>query len=116
MCRALTVLCAAPGRRALDQLKRAAVSASWELVGGASSTDELLRQLVELGADVVVVDASLVGVDVAEIRRARPGVRVLSVGGLVGVDGEVTDLKAVRDAILGVPPVGGPVRGPGRPR
>jgi hypothetical protein len=112
----MTVLCAAPGRRALGELKRATVSASWELVGGASSAEELLRQLDELGADVVVVDASLEGVDVAQLRRVRPGARVLSVGGLAGVDGEASDLSAVRDAILGVPPVGGPVGGPGRPR
>ena len=116
MCRALTVLCAAPGADALARLKRAAVSASWELVGGASSSQELLRQLGELEPDVVVVDASLGDVDVQEMRRARPGARVLSVGGLAGVDGEAVDLSAVRDTILGVPPVGGPVRGPGRPR
>jgi len=116
MCRALTVLCAAPGGDALDRLKRAAVSASWELVGGASSSQELLRQLDELAVDVVVVDASLSGVDVAEIRRIHPRARILSVGGLAGVDGEAADLSSVRDAILGVPPVGGPVRGPGRPR
>jgi DNA-binding response OmpR family regulator len=115
MCRALTVLCAAPGRVALGELKRAAVSASWELIGGASSADELLRQLDELGADVVVVDAGLPGVDVAEIRRVRPRTRVLAVGGLPGADAEVSGPSAVRDAILGVPPVGGPVGGPGRP-
>jgi len=115
MCRALTVLCAAPGRTALEELKRAAVSASWELVGGAESADELLRQLNDPGADVVVVDASLPGLDLAEIRRVRPGARVLALGPLPGADDEAPDLGAVREAILGMPPVGGPVRGPGRP-
>jgi len=115
MCRALTVLCAAPGREALGELKRAAVSASWELVGGASSAGELVRQLEDLEPDVVVVDAGLRGVDVAEIRRIRPRARVLAVGSLDGADREAPDLNGVREGILGVPPVGGPVRGPGRP-
>ena len=115
MCRALTVLCAAPGRPALEELKRAAVSASWELVGGAVSTEELLQQLKDLGPDVVVVDGDLPGVDAAEIRRERPRTRVMSLGRLAGADGEAPALGAVREAILGVPPVGGPVSGPGRP-
>jgi len=115
MCRALTVLCAAPGRTALDELKRAAVSASWELVGGASSTDELLRQLGELGADIVVVDAGLPGVDVTEIRRVRPRTRVLALGRLQGADAEAPDLTAIRDAILGAPRGGARVAGPARP-
>ena len=117
MCRALTVLCAAPGMAALDRLKRATVSASWELVGGASSVEELLAQLGELGADIVVVDAELpgAGAAVAEIRRVRPRTRVLALGRLDGADAEAPDLAGVRDAILGAPPVGGPVSGPGRP-
>ena len=110
MCRAMKVLCAAPDEESLAALKRATVSATWELVGGASTADELVRQLDHHAPDVVVVDASLPGVELAAIRRAAPRVRVIAVGTLDGADGVAPTPERVRDAILGLPPVGGPVR------
>ena len=41
MCRALKILCAAPDAESLRALKSATVSASWELVGGASTADRI---------------------------------------------------------------------------
>jgi DNA-binding NarL/FixJ family response regulator len=110
VCRALKILCAAPDADSLRALKLAAVSATWELVGGASSSQELVRQLDDHAPDVVVVDASLPGVDVAAIRQAAPRVRVIALGSLPGADGVAPTPERVRDAILGLPPVGGPVR------
>ena len=110
MCRALKILCAAPDAESLRTLKVAAVSATWELVGGASTAEELVRQLDHHAPDVVVVDAALPGVDVGAIRRAAPRIRVISLGALPGADGVAPTPERVRDAILGLPPVGGPVR------
>jgi DNA-binding NarL/FixJ family response regulator len=110
MCRALKVLCAAadPGR--LAQLKRAAVSTNWELVGGASSLDELVEQLGEWQPDVVVIDAGL-GPDAAtRAREARSTVRIVSLGSLSGADEVADTLEDLKSAILGLPRPGGPVR------
>ena len=110
MCRSLTILCAAPDEESLRALKGAAVSAAWELVGGATTSEELVRQLDQHAPDVVVVDAGLDGLNVRAIRRAAPRARVIALGTLAGADGVAHTPERVRDAILGLPPVGGPVR------
>ena len=110
MCRALKVLCAAPGPDALQALKGAAVSAAWELVGGAVTAAELVKQLDELVPDVVVVDAALPDLGIGAIRRAAPRARVVALGPLEGADGAADSPQGIRHAILGLPPVGGPVR------
>jgi hypothetical protein len=111
MCRALRVLCGAADAGALAALKRAAVSAHWELVGGATSGAELVRQAAEWRPDVVVVEAGLV-VDVAGLRAAAPGARIVAVGEAEGldVDAVAADPGDLRAAILGLPGPGGPVR------
>ena len=45
VCRALKVLCVAEDDASLEALKRATVSADWELVAGATTEDEAVRQL-----------------------------------------------------------------------
>jgi hypothetical protein len=111
MCRALTVLCAAPDRTRLGELKRASVAQEWELTGGATSVEELGSQVADLGPDVVVIDAALGPQAVAACRGAKPGIRVVSVGPLSGTDEEAASVEEVRAAILGLPWPGGPVRG-----
>jgi len=100
-CRALKVLCAAASTRRLDQVRRAAVAAEWELVGGASSLDELLEQLRELRPHVVVIDASLGEEAPIRARGILPRARIVSVGSLSEVDAVAPGLAAVRDAIVG---------------
>jgi hypothetical protein len=110
MCRALKVLCAAPDPDRLIELKRAAVSVHWELRGGAMSVDELVNQVERLAPDVVVVDTAL-GEDAAiRVRQRRATARIVSVGGPLDGADTVADLEGVKEAILGMPPVGGPVR------
>lgn len=109
MCRALKVLCAAPADR-LMALKRAAVSATWELVGGAVTAEEVAAEVAAERPDVVVIDEGLTGVAVAKARRAYRTVRVVGVGTLPGVDASVQDLADLREAILGLQGPGGPVR------
>jgi hypothetical protein len=109
MCRALKVLCAAPSAERLAELRRAAVAAYWELVGGATSVQELARQVAEWGPDVVVVEASLGVEAVRVVRSGRGTVRVVSVGPLEGADAVASGLAEVRAAVLGLPRPGGPV-------
>jgi hypothetical protein len=109
MCRALKVLCAAPVDQ-LAELKRAAVSATWELVGGAVTADEVGTAVAAERPDVVVIDESLTGLAVAKARRAHRTVRVVGVGSLPGVDVSVQELADLREAILGLQGPGGPVR------
>jgi hypothetical protein len=108
VCRALKVLCAADGRDRLLALKRATVSADWELVGGAASVAELEDQLGSWDPDIVVLDVALAGADEA-IGRAHPRGRVATVGGHDDA-GFVRD--EVRSAVLGLPRPGGPVGSP----
>jgi DNA-binding NarL/FixJ family response regulator len=111
MCRALKVLCAAPDPERLIELKRAVVSVHWELRGGAMSVDELVNQIAVLQPDVVVIDAALGPEAATGVRERRPEARIVAVGGpLEGADAFAETAAAVKDAILGVPPVGGPVR------
>jgi DNA-binding NarL/FixJ family response regulator len=109
MCRAVKVLCAAADPERLSELKRAAVAAEWELVGGAASLDELVTQLEERRPDVLVLDAGLGPESVVRARAALPSVRVVAIGPLAGAD-DVASLDVVRTAILGLPRPGGPVR------
>jgi hypothetical protein len=109
VCRALRVLCAAPDLGSLDELKRASVSAHWELVGGAASVERLLLELGERNPDVVVIDARLGSDAEALARQAGPNLRILRIGDPAS-DGQTVPLAAVRDAIMGLPAPGGPIR------
>jgi chemotaxis response regulator CheB len=103
-CRALTILCAAADRARLAAIKRAAVAAEWEVVGGAVSLDELLTALEEVRPNVVVLDAAL-GQDAAiRAREILPQARIVGVGPVPGVDAVASTLAGIRDAILGRPP------------
>ena len=110
MCRALKLLCAAPGQDRLMNLKRATVSATWELVGGAASLEELGDQVAGWRPDVVVLDASLGPEAVAAIRSELPRCRIVSVGAVEGADAVAPSLEHVRDTVLGIPKPGGPIR------
>jgi hypothetical protein len=111
VCRALRVLCAAVGRARLGELKRAAVSAHWELTGGAASLDELVAHLEEFEPDVLVLDAELGDGAVGRARAVRGALRVVSVGPAdLGADQRADGLGDVRAAVLGLPKPGGPVR------
>jgi len=109
LCRALKLLCAAPDRDCLGALKRATVAAHWELVGGATSLQELVKQADEWRPDIVVVDGGMGVGAVTGVRARLPSVRIVSVGPLAGADEVARSLDGVREAILGLPPIGGPV-------
>jgi hypothetical protein len=103
-------MCAAASAERLVELRRASVATTWELVGGATSIEDLVAQVDEWRPDVLVLDASLGPEAVTRARHARPGVRIVSVGPLPGVDEVASSLDELRPAILGLPRPGGPVR------
>ena len=110
MCRALKVLCVAPGRERLGELKRATVSTNWELVGGAASLEEVAAQAESWSPDVVVIDAEMGLEAVDAVRSKLERARIVSVGGpLPGADDVAASLEDVRAAVLGLPRPGGPV-------
>ena len=111
MCRALQVVCVAAGEPSLRTLKRAAVSKDWELTLGATDADAALEQIAERRAHVLVAWGAFGDL----VRRARerfPGLRIVAVGRtpIEEADVNLNSIKGVRDAVLGVPPPGGPVR------
>jgi hypothetical protein len=108
MCRALKVLCVAPDREALSALRRAAVSADWELTTGATDETSALARLDEEHPHVLVVAGDLGGF-VAEARRRYPYLRIVTDRQVPQASVVVADLAGVRDAVRGLPRPGGPV-------
>ena len=102
MCRALKILCAASTPERLAEMKRATVSVNWELVGGATSVDELAGEIEEWNPDVLVLDAALAPGAESRAREVKETVRI--------VVAEAVDADSVRQAILGLQQPGGPIR------
>ena len=100
MCRALKVLCVAPDRETLAALKRATVSADWELAPGATDEASALAQLHEERPHILVVTGDA-GDLVRRALDAIPNLRVIADRGYPGVAVVVATLDEVRDAVLG---------------
>jgi len=105
VCVALKVLCVAPDAEALRSLKRAAVSAEWELAPGATTERDASRQLREERAHVVVVFGPFERF-VREALRSQPSLRVVADRDLPGVSVIVGSIDEVRSAVLGLPGAG----------
>ena len=105
------VLCVAAGRPSLQALKRAAVAQEWELTPGATTMKEALDQLDERKPHVLIAWGAFADL-VREARDRFPTLRIIAIGRrpLEEADVNLPAIKGVREAILGVPPVGGPVR------
>jgi hypothetical protein len=108
MCRALKVLCAAPDRERLTALKRATVSADWELAPGATDEASALEQLESERPHVVVVVGGLEGF-VREARRRYPYLRIVTDHDEPEASAVVSDLDEVRAAVKGLPRPAGPI-------
>jgi len=105
VCRALKVLCVAPDAPALDALRRATVSAEWELVPGATTQEEVLARLHEERPHVLVVFGAFPGL-VERALEAFPFLRVIADRDTPGATA-VVSMEDVRGAVKGS---GGPVR------
>lgn len=109
MCRALKVLCVAEDAEDLAALKRAAVSAEWELAPGATDEEEALEQLHAERPHVVVVFGPF-EVFVRTARGTYPFLRIVADRDLPGATVVAASLEEVRGAVKGLPRPGGPVR------
>jgi hypothetical protein len=108
MCRALKVLCAAPDREGLMALKRATVSADWELTSGATDEASALAQLEAEHPHVVVVTGDLDGF-VRRVRERYPFLRIVTDHPVPEATAVVAGLDGVRAAVRGLPRPAGPV-------
>ena len=112
MCRALKVLCVASDRQALMDLKKATVSAEWELAPGAITVDDALAQLEAELPHVLVVFGVVFGELRALVSRARedrPDLRIVCDRDLPGATVVVARPEEIRDAVRALPRPGGPV-------
>jgi hypothetical protein len=112
VCRALLVVCVAPDRESLMELKRAAVGTDWELTPGATSAADAVAQVEDRGAHVLVVSGSAAPSVVAAVRERWPWMRIVAVADapVEGASSVVASLEDVRAAVKGMPSPGGPVR------
>src|SRR5262245_2515995 len=99
------VLCVASDAAALSVLKRATVSAEWELAPGATSAEGALAQLHEERPHVLVVFGAFPGL-IDRALEAYPFLRVITDRAAAGAT-VVGSVKEVRDAVKGS---AGPVR------
>ena len=108
MCRALKVLCVAETATALAELKRAAVSAEWELTPGATDEADALAQVHQERPHVLVLFGPFGGLASAAL-DAYPSIRIVADRSLPVPSVVVSALDGVRAAVLNRP-AGGPVR------
>jgi hypothetical protein len=112
VCRALLVVCVAPDRESLVELKRASVATEWELTPGATTVEDAVAQVEDRGAHVLVAAGAVVPEVVAAARGRWPWLRIVAVSNdpVEGASAVVATLDGVRAAVKGLPPPGGPVR------
>jgi len=109
VCRALVVLCVAPDRETLGALKRASVSAEWELAPGATDFRDALDQ-IDVERPHVLVTVGAWDELIALVAERFPGMRIVADRETPGASAVATSLEEVRPLVVGLPRPGGPVR------
>jgi hypothetical protein len=105
MCTAVRIVVAAADRERRLELRRAAVSAEWEVVGEAASPEAAYTEAVERRARFLVLDASAAGprpeVLARRLRSTSPNALVVGVGEVAGTDASVPAgaLDGLRDTM-----------------
>jgi DNA-binding NarL/FixJ family response regulator len=105
MCTAVRIVVAAADRERRLELRRAAVTAEWEVVGEADGPEAAYVAAVERRARFLVLDASAAGPRpealVRRLRSTSPNAFVIGVGDVPGVDATVAaeSLDGLRDAM-----------------
>jgi TRAP-type C4-dicarboxylate transport system substrate-binding protein len=105
MCTAVRIVVAAAERERRLELRRAAVTAEWEVVGEAADANGAYTEAVERRARFLVLDASAAGPRpealVRRLRSTSPNAFVVGVGEVPGVDATVAadDLEGLRDVM-----------------
>ena len=103
------MLCVAEDAASLADLKRAAVSAEWELAPGATGEADAIGQIDVERPHVLVVFGPYERL-VALARERFPGMRIVTDRDQPGATAAATSLEEVRSLVLGLPRPGGPVR------
>lgn len=107
MCTAVRIVVAAAERERRLELRRAAVTAEWEVVGEAAEPEAAYREAVERRARFLVLDASAAGPRPASIARrfksTNPNAFIVGVGvgEAAGLDATLPagDLDRLRDVM-----------------
>jgi len=107
VCTAVRIVVAAAGRERRLELRRAAVTAEWEVVGEAAEPEAAYREAVERRARFLVLDASAAGPRPASIARrvksTDPNAFVVGVGTgeVAGMDATLStaELDRLRDVM-----------------
>jgi DNA-binding NarL/FixJ family response regulator len=105
VCTAVRIVVAATERDRRLELRRAAVTAEWEVVGEAVEPEAAYREAVERRARFLVLDASAAGPRPASIARrlrsTNPDAFVIGIGQVDGMDATLTDgeLERLRDVM-----------------
>ena len=105
MCTAVRIVVAAAERERRLELRRAAVTAEWEVVGEADEPEAAYGEAVERRARFLVLDASAAGprpeVVVRRLKSTSPNAFVVGVGEVAGVDATVAAdaLDGLRDTM-----------------
>ena len=105
ICTAVRIVVAAADRERRLELRRAAVTAEWEVVGEAADANGAYLEAVERRARFLVLDASAAGPRpealVRRLRSTSPNAFVVGVGEVAGVDASVAAdaLDGLRDAM-----------------
>jgi DNA-binding NarL/FixJ family response regulator len=93
MCTAVRIVVAAADRERRLELRRAAVTAEWEVVGEADGPEAAYVEAVERRARFLVLEASAAGPRpealVRRLRSTSPNAFVVGVGEVPGVDAGV---------------------------
>jgi hypothetical protein len=109
MCRALRVLCVAPDPGTLVELRKATVSAEWELTPGATSETDAIGLIDTERPQTIVVFGPFERL-VALARERFPAIRIVADRDLPGATVVATSLEEVRGLVQELPHPGGPVR------
>jgi DNA-binding NarL/FixJ family response regulator len=105
MCTAVRIVVAAAERERRLELRRAAVTAEWEVVGEAADPEGAYTEAVERRARFLVLDASAAGARpealARRLRSTSPNALVVGVGEVPGTDATVAAdaLDGLRDAM-----------------
>jgi hypothetical protein len=109
VCRALKVLCVASDRGSLLELKKAAVSAEWELAPGATNEADAIGQIEAERPHILVAFGPHERL-VALVAERFPAMRIIADRDIPGATVVATSLDEVRGLVKGSPRPGGPVR------
>jgi len=113
MCTAVRIVVAAADQERRRELRRAAVTAEWEVVGEADGPEPAVRETLERRARFLVLDASAAGPRpqalAHRLRSSSPDAFVVGVGEVAGADAVVPAdaLDGLRDAMRELLHVGG---------